>query len=307
MVDRWSRALVALAPLLVSGCADDAASTAPEAEDSTTSYITNGDLDDGSDMATVAILEKGDVYCTGVLVDRYVVATAAHCVKDGNPEQVYFGTDPKKKSDDGTFIDVIDAEAHPKFVKKTLTNDVAVLALAKRAPVKPVPILEDGDLGDDDWVGTEIRLVGFGLTKSNGTAGKKRVGTTTIDDVDEKTFHFTAEPSQTCQGDSGGPAFATIGGTKTLVGITSFGDADCEKYGRDTRVDVQAKFIKSFNQEYALKATQGTVPNSGCSAAPGRPTTFEDATRIFGSVLVGLALLRRRKSEVQRAVEPDGG
>lgn len=306
MLGRWSFALLILPPLVVSGCASEGAESPPEDQQSTTSYITNGDLDDGSDMATVAILEKGEVYCTGVLVDRYVVATAAHCVKDGNPEQVYFGTDPKKKSDDGTFIDVIDAQAHPKFVKKTLANDVAVLALAKRAPVKPVPMIEDGDIGDDDWIGTELRIVGFGLTKSNGTAGKKRVGTTTIDDVDDKTFHFKAEPSQTCQGDSGGPAFATIDGKKTLVGLTSFGDADCEKYGRDTRVDVQAKFIKSFNQEYALKARQGDVPSSGCSASPN--PTFGSWTAFgAGIAVVLLALGRRREREVERAVEPHRG
>lgn len=47
-----------------------------------------------------------------------------------------------------------------------------------------------------------------------------------------------------CNGDSGGPSFVTQSdGTLLEVGITSFGDQNCEMFGADTRVDAEKQFI----------------------------------------------------------------
>ncbi len=42
----------------------------------------------------------------------------------------------------------------------------------------------------------------------------------------------------TCFGDSGGPAFWTEDGDEILVGITSWGDAQCVASGLNYRVDI---------------------------------------------------------------------
>jgi uncharacterized protein (TIGR03382 family) len=45
-----------------------------------------------------------------------------------------------------------------------------------------------------------------------------------------------------CEGDSGGPTFTDVDGIQTIVGITSFGDQNCQFFGADTRVDAEIAF-----------------------------------------------------------------
>jgi secreted trypsin-like serine protease len=255
--------------------------------------ITNGDPD-GSDSAVVALMQGGDVFCTGVLVDKYVVATAAHCVSgEFKPDQIYFGSNPK--GGDGTFVDVADTKAHPQFDAKTLDNDVAVVGLVDAAPVKPVAVLSANSI-DDSWLGSTIKIVGFGLTSSDGDAGTKMVGTTTIDGIDDSTFHFSGDPSQTCQGDSGGPAFMKIDGRTTVIGLTSFGDTNCQKYGRDTRVDVQNDFITSYASQYSLGGSSSPAADAGCSLGRNggaRPGGIPAALSV--ALLFLFTWLRRRR------------
>ncbi len=272
---------------LAVGCAS--AEEGPEEVGETESAIINGELDEG-DKATVAILSKGEVYCTGVLVNPYVVATAGHCVDGITPDQVFFGTNPKSKK--GVFVDVADSHAHDDFNHAKLLNDIALIGLAELAPAKPVRVAK---ADTEIEVGLEVRIVGFGLT--SGTANNtspKRVGHTKVDGVGSTTFRFKASPAQTCHGDSGGPAFAKIKGKDTLVGITSAGDADCKSYGRDTRVDAYTDFIDGYTERYEAKITAPEVPNSGCSAT-GRSA---GATGwLAGAVAIGLALGRRRRTK----------
>jgi secreted trypsin-like serine protease len=253
--------------------------------------ITNGDPDD-SDSAVVALMQHGDVFCTGVLINKYVVATAAHCVSgEFKPDQIYFGSNPS--GGDGTFVGVADTKAHPDFDAKTLDNDVAVVGLVEEAPVKPVAVLPANSI-DDSWLGSTIKIVGFGLTSSDGDAGTKMVGTTTIDGVDDGTFHFSGDPSQTCQGDSGGPAFMKIDGKNTVIGLTSFGDSNCQKYGRDTRVDVQNDFLNSYSSQYSLGGSSSPPPAAGC-AAGGRPSRKAGFPVFATGLLFLFTWLRRRR------------
>lgn len=235
---------------------------------STESAIVNGEIDDG-DKATVALLTNGAAYCTGVLISPYVVATAGHCVTGVTPDQVFFGSDPKKKKS-GTLIDVVETRAHRDFDQDTLANDIAVVALAERGPTKPARLLKDSDVLEKD---VTLRIVGFGLTSADEVdLGPKHSGETKIASLDDTTFRFTAAPAQTCHGDSGGPAFASIDGKDTLVGITSAGDSACKSYGRDTRVDAFADFLEGYTDRYAARVATSHIPSSGCSAS-GAPHT----------------------------------
>lgn len=284
--------VLVLAVTAMVGCAGAAESTDSDSDSDigvVSQAITSGKLDTG-DTATVALLHAGQVYCTGVLVGPYAVATAGHCVGDVKPDQVFFGSDPK--GDDGTMIDVADVTANPDFDPDTLENDIAIVGLKKPGPITPVTLVE-ADTIDDSWVGKTITIVGFGLTKATeDDTGPKRTGTSKIDAVDDGTFRFTASPSQTCSGDSGGPAFIKSNGKTRLIGITSSGDTECKTYGRDTRVDAQLDFIKSYTDTYSALALH-PVNNAGCSAAG----TGTNAPRggVFGLVVAALALVIRRR------------
>lgn len=287
-------ALVALAALVAcSGCA--AESTAESEEGRTASAqqaITNGD-DDDADPAVVALLIGGEIFCTGVLITSNVVATAAHCVKPGPPEQVYFGVEPSSKK--GTFIAVSDSKAHPDFDEDTLTNDIAILVLARKAPVAPVAVLTTPF--DDSFKGLPIRLVGFGVTGDGNEANlRKRSGTTTISSFGDDDFRFHATPSQTCNGDSGGPALAQIGDKEVVVGLASSGDSSCTSYGRHVRIDSNLAFVQSYAKAYARHQTLAPMPNSGCSMTARSSTSSSTAALVLAVGCVAAAGARRRRS-----------
>ncbi|HSO32692.1 MAG TPA: trypsin-like serine protease [Labilithrix sp.] len=289
---RVVRALAGAAILASSACAAEAAggdelspNEGPIA--ATQQAITHGADDDG-DPAVVALLQGGKVYCTGVLVTPNVVATAAHCVTPSPPDQVYFGVDPASKK--GTFIDVSDSKAHPDFDEDTLLDDIAVVGLASKAPVAPMPVQTRPF--DASFTHLAIRLVGFGMTGDRTQTNlRKRSGDTTVATFSDTDFRFKPTPSQTCNGDSGGPALAHLGGRDVVIGLASSGDADCATYGRHVRIDPNVTFLLDYTKAYANHQTLVPMANSGCSvsggAAPGSAAWLL-------VVLGATALLRRR-------------
>jgi secreted trypsin-like serine protease len=272
-----------------------ACGAAPEGEDlgTTSEAITNGD-EDSDDPAVVALLVQGQVECTGVLVTKSIVVTAAHCVDPSPPDSVYFGAHPGAKGSGGTTIKVADAMAHPDFDEDSLENDIAVIALASKAPVAPMKIYADSF--DDSFKTLDVRLVGFGATGQGDTGAslRKRSGDTKIDSWTDTTFKFHAQPSQTCNGDSGGPAFATVDGEEVVIGITSSGDSDCKSHATDTRIDAYADFIQGYAKKYSATTHPGGVQNSGCSSSPRAPTSSGFA--LFAAAALALAWKRRRAS-----------
>jgi secreted trypsin-like serine protease len=252
--------------------------------------ITNAD-DDDDDKAVVALLQGGKVYCTGVLVAKGVVATAAHCVTPSPPEQVYFGSKPSSKK--GTFIAVSDSKIHPDFDEDTLANDIAVVGLASRAPVAPVPVLTKPFT--DAFVGKAVRIVGFGAPAAGEENNlRKRSGETTIATFGDDDFRFKPGPSQTCNGDSGGPAFAMIGDVEAVIGISSSGDADCNTYGRDMRIDQFVDFISSYTKKYSVPGATGPDENQGCSMTSTHPRSGGAGAAAL-LIAIGCALTLRRR------------
>jgi secreted trypsin-like serine protease len=216
--------------------------------------ITNG-TSDASDPAVVALVDAtGTTLCTGTLIAPQVVITAAHCLEGmttGIDDRVFFGSSVTTA---GTFIAVSGVLVHPQFDPSSLSNDLALLALASAASATPVPML--APVPDSTLVNAHVRIVGFGDTAGDaGDYGAKRSGTSTVASVTPTTMGLAPDPSQQCRGDSGGPALLTVGGVEHLAGVTSFGDTACVAGSTDTRVDAYlAPFIQPF---VAACASQG--------------------------------------------------
>jgi secreted trypsin-like serine protease len=290
---RGTKLLVAVASIAIAtGCAaESGAESNDESTGTTQQAIINGE-DDDADPGVVALLSGGKVFCTGFLVTSTVVVTAAHCVAPGPPDQVYFGVKPGSKK--GTYIAVSDSKVHPDFDEDTLANDIAVLGLASKAPVAPIPILTTAF--DSSFKGMGIRLVGFGVaTAGDDTTLRKRSGTTTIASFTDEDFRFKPSPSQTCNGDSGGPALATIGDKEAVIGIASSGDSDCTTYGRHLRIDTNLTFVQSYTKAYAKHPPLTPQPSSGCSMIPRTLTgTSSAGTLLLGLAVAAIARARRR-------------
>lgn len=224
--------------------ADD--ETPDEATASNREAIVNGSFDEGH-PAVVALTYGGQAFCSGTLVDPTVVVTAAHCLHPdmtgGIPigdMQVFFGTSVLDGG--GTFVDVVDGLWNESWYldDPQADDDVGVLRLAQPAPVQPIA------MGALPPVGTELVLVGFGITAAGGDGGgTKRVATASIEQVGGKIFAMTVSPQGTCNGDSGGTALAVVDGIEVFVGIHT--RSDCVNIMLDERVDAHLDdFILPF-------------------------------------------------------------
>jgi hypothetical protein len=150
---------------------------------------------------------------------------------------------------------------------------VAVLVLAKDAPVKPIPInrapLSKAMIGD------AVRVIGFGFTSGYTYTGSgvKRQITTTITDVYQGVLSFGKAGKTSCQGDSGGPVLMKVNGVESVAGVLSYGYPNCAGSGSAARVDLCTSFLDPFLKlhggECVSDCTGKSCGDDGCGGSCG--------------------------------------
>ena len=203
------------------------------------------------DPAVAAVLAFDDndqitSTCTGTLIGPDVILTAGHCVDDPATAGyiIWFGTEVSETDPGFVFVTyAVSAVAHPGW-DGTIEggDDIGIIRTYDIVPIEPrevnIRAIRSGDVGDP------VRLVGWGITGGGeNDEGIKRAVVSRLDDYDAELVQVGNPDTNTCSGDSGGPAFMTIDGTEVVVGVTSFGDADCTIAGFSTRVDAYLDFI----------------------------------------------------------------
>ena len=179
--------------------------------------------------AIVTIVGSHGTSCTGTLIARDVILTAAHCVAPGtNYKMVDYKSKPPR------LLDIKRAAAHPQFNMQSLlahraTADVALLQLASPPPAQPATF---GGALMPVAVGQRLTVVGMGVAvrgdgRSGGVARAAslsvtgRPGTLQIRLVDPSTNNTRAGLGA-CTGDSGAPAFLDSNGGSVIVGVVSW-------------------------------------------------------------------------------------
>uniref|UniRef100_A0A182MU01 Peptidase S1 domain-containing protein n=1 Tax=Anopheles culicifacies TaxID=139723 RepID=A0A182MU01_9DIPT len=176
-------------------------------------------------------------FCSGVLISKRHVLTAAVCISGSNTLTVLLGASDMTRVE--AFIGVSNILSHPNYSSFFNRDDIAILTLSQEAPIRdtirPVDLPRLSQVGNDfnSWAAT---------TAGWGNSGRRDNEPIPIQNlqfaVDSVTSNLRCTLSHTflrsthictatdnggpCNGDEGGPVTVTESGRTFLIGIHSF-------------------------------------------------------------------------------------
>lgn len=207
----------------------------------------------------IAYLETLTSSCTGTLVGKNLVLTAAHCVyEEGDPNNYKVFVGGARRAVKSVWYDSsFDLNAP---VSEARPYDLGMIVLKENVSKLPVPIL----VGRRPRAYDQFVVAGYGLSERDFRRMKTykdmfKIGDIELREADGKVLYSTHRPTGTslCGGDSGGPALRFFGNYLAQVGVASTGTNDSRNgrcylndRGISTHVDLQSANSLQFLSEF---------------------------------------------------------
>lgn len=238
--------------------------------------IIGGSLVNANDpiaASTVGLMirtQEGTGGCTGSIIAKNLILTAAHCVVDKQKRvlpagnfQIVFGTNMQLPAPTITAWGVA-VHGNYNGLNGIDKYDVALIAFDGELPngYRPAKLIRQED---EPEIGEIVTLAGFGVTN-----GFNDTGSGTLRKADVRVLDFLGETEVmmdqrygkgACRGDSGGPAFIKRGSEYHVFGVTSRGAQLCNDTGIYTSVNAYADFIPQARVELFRKYNRREVEN----------------------------------------------
>lgn len=182
-------------------------------------------------QSVVMVLQRsGSVagFCSGIVIGRRAVLTAAHCAPPGADLRIHFRDEGGKP----VLLPVANVVRHPGYRADAIRTrersvDLAVIRLAVDLPERFRPAELGSAAGTS--VGARFRVAGYGVTREGdgASSGMLRIATLRTR-APLSTLLLWAEgdgasPAGACTGDSGGPVLAAAEDTVEAVTLWSAG------------------------------------------------------------------------------------
>lgn len=265
----------------------------------------------------VAVFTADGGLCSGTLLAADLVVTAAHCI-EGNPVEVLAGSIDLTQSD-GQRRKVKWSRAYPQWQDR---YDVGVIMLENPVFVRARAVAQGCSAREGLVLGAPLQIVGFGLTRQDGTGDNTRLRQATVPVIDATCTNDPAcapaiapngeliaggNGADACFGDSGGPAYITTPQGPALIGIVSRGTyarLPCGEGGIYVRADKVVAWIENVTGRDIERAPcngpaddAGEVETGGCAAGGG---ALESTFAIVLGAFWVLTMRRARRGDTTR-------
>lgn len=220
-------------------------------------------------------------FCSGVLIDKSWVLTAAHCVQGMSAQGIQVAVGAwDLTAFTGSRTPVRSIRIHPQFSSTSLYNDIALVELSVPSSIQPIALFsgESVDNTPPSLLGKLVTVLGWGVADSTTSwyypeilrqVSLPVVADSTCNDI----YINPVLPSQfcsgywegkdACEGDSGGPAVVQVDGHWVHAGIVSAG-VSCQEYfgwyGKYTRTSAYLSFIRQYAPSVVVT---GKIPAGG--------------------------------------------
>jgi len=225
--------------------------------------------------------------CTGTLIQRRVVLTAAHCIFPTGLVFVKYGAD--ELGEDLSLYAVSAVWRNPRYSVSQSVNDVGLLLLEKEIPGATIfPLSSSAKISSMQKNNSvKYRIIGWGIDQNKELPTYLRTSIVTDqsavvkksvkwwrDDVWFAVGKFIKSEgvySGICSGDSGGPLLATLKGETVLAGVASF------TFGEECEVRTPSVFsrlsyyIADINKGILLLPLNEAKQNRGLSSVVVEP------------------------------------
>lgn len=220
-------------------------------------------------------------FCSGVLIDKSWVLTAAHCVQGMSAQGIQVAVGAwDLTAFTGSRTPVRSIRIHPQFSSTSLYNDIALVELSVPSSIQPIALFsgESVDNTPPSLLGKLVTVLGWGVADSTTSwyypeilrqVSLPVVADSTCNDIYINPVlpsQFCAgywEGKDACEGDSGGPAVVQVDGHWVHAGIVSAG-VSCQEYfgwyGKYTRTSAYLSFIRQYAPYVAVT---GKIPAGG--------------------------------------------